>query len=63
MVRMALSEFQERLTIAQEMLRDAYPDNPAVDQICEAILIASQVVVHMSVPFLEIVEQQLDIEK
>ena len=63
MVRMALSEFQERLTIAQDMLREAYPENPAVEQICEAILIANQVVVHMSIPFLEIVEEKLDIQK
>jgi hypothetical protein len=62
MVRMALSEFQERMTIAQDMLREAYPENPAVDQICEAILVASQVVVHMSIPFLEIVEEKLDIQ-
>ena len=62
MVRMALSEFQERMTIAQDMLREAYPDNPAVEQICEAISIASQVVVHMSIPFLEIVEEKLDIQ-
>ena len=61
MVRMALSEFQERMTIAQDMLREAYPENPAVEQMCEAITIAGQVVIHVSLPFQKIVEEKLDI--
>ena len=56
MARMPLSEFQERINIAKEMLREAYPDNPAVEQMCEAILIASTVLQHMSIPFQQIEE-------
>ena len=63
MVRMALTDFQERLNIAQEMLKEAYPVNPAVDQVCEAISIAAQVVLHMSIPFQNIVEEKIDINK
>jgi hypothetical protein len=63
MARLPLSEFQERLKVAQEMLREAYPENAAVDQICEAIDIAGQVVFHMSVPFQNIIEEKLDIER
>jgi len=61
MARMPLSEFQERINIAKEMLREAYPDNPAVEQMCEAITIAGQVVIHVSLPFQKIVEEKLDI--
>ena len=61
MARLPLSEFQERINVAQEMLREAYPDNAAVEQLCEAISIAGQVVVHMSVPFSEIDEEKIDI--
>jgi len=61
MARMPLSEFEERLKVARDMLREAYPDNPAVEQVCEAISIAELVVVHMSVPFQNIVEENLDI--
>ena len=62
MARMPLSEFQERITVAKDMLREAYPDNPAVEQMCEAIDIAGQVVVHVSLPFQRIVEEKLDID-
>ena len=61
MARMPLSEFQERINVAKEMLREAYPDNPAVEQMCEAITIAGQVVIHVSLPFQKIVEEKLDI--
>jgi hypothetical protein len=63
MVKLPLSEFQERLKVAQEMLREAYPENAAVGQLCEAIEIAGQVVFHMSVPFQNIVEEKLDIQR
>ena len=63
MARLALSEFQERLKVAQEMLREAYPENAAVEQLCEAIDIAGQVVFHMSVPFHNIFEEKLDIQR
>ena len=63
MVKLPLSEFQERLKVAQEMLREAYPENAAVEQLCEAIDIAGQVVFHMSVPFQNIIEEKLDIER
>ena len=63
MVKLPLSEFQERLKVAQEMLREAYPENAAVDQICEAIDVAGQVVFHMSVPFQNIIEEKLDIQQ
>ena len=63
MARIPLSEFNERLNVAQEMLREAYPDNAAVEQMCEAICIAGQVVFHMSVPFQNIVEEKLDIQR
>ena len=63
MARMPLSEFQERISVAKDMLREAYPDNPAVEQICEAILIASQVVMHMSIPFQNIIEEKIDLSK
>ena len=63
MARIPLSEFNERLNVAQEMLREAYPDNAAVEQMCEAISIAGQVVYHMSVPFQNIVEEKLDIQR
>ena len=63
MARLPLSEFQERINVAQQMLRDAYPDNAAVEQLCEAISIAGQVVFHMSVPFQNIVEEKLDIQR
>ena len=62
MAKIPLSEFNERLNVAQEMLREAYPDNAAVEQLCEAIGIAGQVVFHMSVPFQNIVEEKLDIQ-
>ena len=63
MAKIRLSEFNERLNVAQEMLREAYPDNAAVEQLCEAIAIAGQVVFHMSVPFQNIVEEKLDIQR
>jgi hypothetical protein len=63
MVKLPLSEFQERLKVAQEMLREAYPENAAIEQLCEAIEIAGQVVFHMSVPFQNIVEEKLDIQR
>ncbi len=63
MARLPLSEFQERLKVAQEMLREAYPENAATEQLCEAIDIAGQVVFHMSVPFQNIVEEKLDIQR
>ena len=63
MVKLPLSEFQERLKVAQEMLRVAYPENAAIEQLCEAIDIAGQVVFHMSVPFQNIVEEKLDIQR
>ena len=63
MARIPLTEFQERLKVAQEMLKEAYPENAAVEQLCEAIDIAGQVVYHMSVPFQNIVEEKLDIQR
>ena len=63
MVKLPLSEFQERLKVAQEMLREAYPENAAIEQLCEAIDIAGQVVFHMSVPFQNIIEEKLDIQR
>ena len=63
MARIPLSEFQERINVAQEMLREAYPDNAAVEQLCEAIGIAGQVVFHMSIPFQEIVQEKIDIQR
>ena len=61
MAKMPISEFKERMKVATEMLREAYPDNPAVEQVCEAISIAGLVVLHMSIPFQNIVEEKLDI--
>ena len=63
MAKIPLSEFQERLKVAQEMLKEAYPENAAIGQLCEAIDIAGQVVFHMSVPFQNIVEEKLDIQR
>ncbi len=63
MAKLALSEFMERMNVAQEMLKEAYPDNAAVEQLCEAIGIAGQVVVHMSIPFQQVVEEKIDISK
>ena len=63
MARIPLSEFNERLNVAQEMLREAYPDNAAIEQMCEAISIAGQVVFHMSIPFQEIVQEKIDIKR
>ena len=51
------------MKVGVEMLREAYPDNPAVEQVCEAIHIAGLVVIHMSIPFQNIVEEKLDINK
>ena len=62
LAKLPLSEFAERMDMAQDMLREAYPDNAAVEQICEAIGIAGQVAVHMSIPFQQIVEEKLDIQ-
>jgi hypothetical protein len=62
MARMPLSEFVERMNVAQDMLREAYPNNPAIEQMCEAIGIAGQVVLHVSLPFQKIVQEKLDIE-
>ena len=63
MAKIPLSEFNERLNVAQEMLREAYPDNAAVEQMCEAISIAGQVVTHMSMPFQNIIEEKIDIQQ
>ena len=63
MAKLALSDFMERMNVAQEMLKEAYPDNAAVEQLCEAIGIAGQVVVHMSIPFQQVVEEKIDISK
>tara|TARA_R100000458_G_scaffold5484_1_gene4400 strand:+ start:105 stop:296 length:192 start_codon:yes stop_codon:yes gene_type:complete len=63
MAKIPLSEFMERMTVAQEMLKEAYPDNAAVEQLCEAIGIAGQVVIHMSIPFQQVVEEKIDISK
>ena len=63
MAKLSLSEFMERMNVAQEMLKEAYPDNAAVEQLCEAIGIAGQVVVHMSIPFQQVVEEKIDISK
>ena len=63
MAKIPLSEFQERLKVAQEMLKDAYPENAAIPHLCEAIEVAGQVVFHMSVPFQNIVEEKLDIQR
>ena len=63
MAKMPISEFEERLKVARDMLQEAYPDNPAVEQVCEAITIAGLVVIHMSIPFQNIVEEKLDINK
>jgi len=63
MVKMALSEFQERMELAQLMLKEAYPENPAVDQLCEAIDLSVQVLVHISIPFQTKLEEILDINK
>ena len=62
LAKLPLSEFAERMDMAQQMLREAYPDNPAVEQLCEAILLGGQVVMHMSQPFLNIIEEKLDIQ-
>ena len=62
LAKLPLSEFAERMDMAQDMLREAYPENAAVEQICEAIGIAGQVVVHMSIPFHQIVEEKIDIQ-
>ena len=57
-----MSEFQERLSITKTMLMEAYPDNSVVYDLCEAIDIAGQVVLHMSVPFQEIVEDKIEFD-
>ena len=62
LAKLPLSEFAERMDMAVAMLREAYPDNAAVEQICEAIGIAGQVVVHMSMPFQQIIEEKIDIQ-
>ena len=56
MAKLPLSELVERMNVSIEMLQEAYPDNPAVEQMCEAILIASTVLQHMSIPFQQIEE-------
>ena len=62
LAKLPLSEFTERMKVAQDMLREAYPDNAVVEQLCEAISIAGQVVTHMSLPFQQIIEEKLDID-
>ena len=62
LAKLPLSEFAERMDMAQQMLREAYPDNAAVEQLCEAISLGGQVVMHMSQPFLNIIEEKLDIQ-
>ena len=61
MAKLPISELSERMNVAIEMLQEAYPDNPAVEQMCEAIDIAGQIVTHVSLPFQRIVEEKLDI--
>ena len=63
MAKIPMSEFKERLDVAKEMLMNAYPDNAAVYDMCEAIDIAGQVVFHMSIPFQEIVTDKIDIKR
>jgi hypothetical protein len=63
MAKIPLTEWSERMKVAKEMLLEAYPENPAVDQICEAISIAELVVMHMSIPFQNVVEEKLDINQ
>ena len=63
MAKIPMSEFKERLEVAKEMLMNAYPDNAAVYDMCEAIDIAGQVVFHMSIPFQEIVTDKIDIKR
>ena len=41
---------------------NAYPDNAAVYDMCEAIDIAGQVVFHMSVPFANLVEDKIEFD-
>ena len=62
MAKIPMSEFKERLDVAKEMLMNAYPDNAAVYDMCEAIDIAGQVVFHMSVPFQQIVEDKIEFD-
>ena len=62
MAKMPLSEFEERMKVATDMLREAYPDNPAVEQVCEAISIGRDIIIHISIPFQNIVEDKLDID-
>ena len=63
MAKIPMSEVKERLDVAKEMLMNAYPDNAAVYDMCEAIDIAGQVVFHMSIPFQEIVTDKIDIKR
>jgi hypothetical protein len=63
MARLPLSEFIERLLAAEELLREEHSDNPAIDQMCEAIEVARDVILHISVPFQNIVEEKLDISQ
>jgi len=62
MAKMPLSEFEERMKVATVLLREAYPDNPAVEQVCEAITIGQEIIRHISIPFQNIVEDKLDID-
>lgn len=62
MAKIPMSEFQERLSVAKEMLMSAYPDNAAVYDMCEAIDIAGQVVSHMSRPFEYIAEDKIEFD-
>ena len=59
MAKLPISELSERMNVAIEMLQEAYPDNPAVEQVVEAIQVASQVVLHMAIPF-SVVEEWID---
>ena len=59
MAKLPISELSERMNVAIEMLREAYPENPAVEQVVEAIQVASQVVLHMAIPF-GVVEEWID---
>ena len=62
LAKLPLSEFVERMNVAQDMLREAYPDNAVVEQLCEAIGMGQWVILHMSIPFQQIIEEKLDIQ-
>jgi len=59
MAKLPITELVERLNVAEGMLLEAYPTNPAVEQMCEAIQIASKVLQHFAIPF-SLVEEWID---